>query len=305
MGTQCDLAGKADSGWFFQRHGKAALDRDRYQLDFRNEEVREYTRGVVDRLIREYGIGYFKIDYNINAGIGTEYHSDSPGDGLLEHNRAYLRWLDGIFTDYPDLVIENCSSGGMRMDYAMLSRYSIQSTSDQTDYLKYASIAANAPSALAPEQAAIWSYPLSDSTREQTIFNCVNSCLLRIHQSGHMGALAADKREIVKEELGYYKRIRKDIKEALPFWPLGLAKDGDGWMCLGLKTGEKGYLAVWRLKEGEACRLPLAYWRGEEVDVKVAFPADDESCKLSWDSEEGVLEVVLPQEGMARIIQLN
>ena len=60
----------------------------------------------------------FKIDYNINAGIGTEYHSDSPGDGLLEHNRAYLRWLDGIFTDYPDLVIENCSSGGMRMDYA-------------------------------------------------------------------------------------------------------------------------------------------------------------------------------------------
>ncbi|MEY8376942.1 glycoside hydrolase family 36 protein [Lachnospiraceae bacterium 56-18] len=305
LGTQCDLAGKADSGWFFQRHGKEALDRDRYQLDFRNEEVREYTRGVVDRLIREYGIGYFKIDYNINAGIGTEYHSDSPGDGLLEHNRAYLRWLDGIFTDYPDLVIENCSSGGMRMDYAMLSRYSIQSTSDQTDYLKYASIAANAPSALAPEQAAIWSYPLSDSTREQTIFNCVNSCLLRIHQSGHMGVLAADKREIVKEELGYYKRIREDIKEALPFWPLGLAKDGDDWMCLGLKTGEKGYLAVWRLKEDEACRLPLVYWRGEEVDVKVAFPADDERCKLSWDSEEGVLEVVLPQEGMARIIQLN
>ena len=76
-------------------------------------------------------------------------------------------------------------------------------------------------------------------------------------------------------------------------------------MCLGLKTKEKGYLAVWRLKEGEACRLPLAYWRGEEVDVKVAFPADDESCKLSWDSEEGVLEVALPQEGMARIIQLN
>ena len=189
------------------------------------------------------------------------------------------------------------------MDYAVLSRYSIQSTSDQTDYLKYASIAANAPSALAPEQAAIWSYPLSDSTREQTVFNCVNSCLMRIHQSGHMGVLAEDKREIVREELDYYKVIRKDIKEALPFWPLGLAKDGDDWMCLGLKTGKKRYLAVWRIKEGDVCRLPLADCRGEELDVKVAFPADDVSCRVSWDSEEGVLEVALPQEGMARILE--
>lgn len=155
MGTQCALAKTTDKSWFFQRHGTVVLDRDRYQLDFRNPDVRAYTRSVIDRLIQEYGIGYFKIDYNINAYTGTEYQADSAGDGLLEHNRAYLSWLDEIFAEYPDIVIENCSSGGMRMDYAMLSRYSIQSTSDQTNYLRYASIAANAPSALTPEQAAI------------------------------------------------------------------------------------------------------------------------------------------------------
>lgn len=305
MGTQCNLAKQVNQGWFFQRHGKPAIDRERYQLDFRNREVREYTRSVVDRLIREYGIGYFKIDYNINAGIGTEYKSDSPGDGLLEHNRAYLAWLDEIFEDYPELVIENCSSGGMRMDYAMLSRYSIQSTSDQPDYLKYASIAANAPSALTPEQAAVWSYPLSESTREQTIFNCVNSCLLRIHQSGHMGILAEDRREIVREELDYYKKIRKDIRCALPFWPLGLAKDGDDWMCLGLNCGNKGYLAVWRLKKGEVYRMPLPSWKGKDLDVKVAFPANDTCCRVNWNSEDGVVEVVLPQQGMARILEFQ
>ena len=149
VGTQCALASeKLGKGWFFERHGKAALDRDRYQLDFRNPEVRAYTRAAIDRMIQEYGIGYFKIDYNINTNIVTDYQADSCGDGLLEHNRAYLTWLDDIFAAYPDLVIENCSSGGMRIDYAMLQRHSIQSTSDQTDYLKYASIAANAPSAL-------------------------------------------------------------------------------------------------------------------------------------------------------------
>jgi alpha-galactosidase len=79
MGTQCAMKDQVNQSWFFQRHGIPLLDRDRYQLDFRNPEVRAYTRSVIDRLIQEYGIGYFKIDYNINSGIGTDYQADSPG----------------------------------------------------------------------------------------------------------------------------------------------------------------------------------------------------------------------------------
>ena len=237
--------------------------------------------------------------------MGTGYQSDSFGDGLLEHNRVYLQWLDNIFKDYPDLVIENCSSGGMRMDYAMLSRQSIQSTSDQTDYLKYASIAANAPTAVTPEQSAIWSYPLSDSTREQTIFNCVNSCLMRIHQSGNMEVLAEDKKDIVREELAFYKSIRRDIPKALPFWPLGLAKDGDDWMSMGLDWENRQVIAVWRIKGEDTCELPIAKYKGKEVHVKVAFPAEDKACKVTWDADKGVLKVMLPEEKTARIIQIN
>ena len=59
------------------------------------------------------------------------------------------------------------------MDYAMLSRYSIQSTSDQEDYVRYATIAANAPSAVTPEQAAVWSYPLTEGDCEEVIYNMV------------------------------------------------------------------------------------------------------------------------------------
>ncbi|MBO5460840.1 MAG: alpha-galactosidase, partial [Ruminococcus sp.] len=305
MGTMCEKAKQVDDSWFIQRHGKRVIDRDRYHLDFRNPEVRAYTRGVVDRLINEYGIGYFKIDYNCNAFIGTDYQSDSCGDGLLEHNRAYLAWLDDIFKTYPDLVIENCGSGGMRMDYAMLSRHSIQSTSDQTDYLKYASIAANAPSAATPEQTAIWSYPLSDATREQTIFNCVNSALMRIHQSGNMEVLAEDKRDLVREEYDFYRKIRSEIPKALPFWPLGLAKEGDDWMSLGLSMKEKDYLAVWRIKGENTCILPLEKYKGKEVQVKVAFPYEDAACEAVWDAERGVIKVTLPEEKMARILEIN
>lgn len=121
-----------DDSWFFTRHGKRVYDRSRYQLDFRNPKVRAHADEVIDRLVSEYGIGYIKMDYNIEPGIGTEQNCDSVGEGLWGHEKAYLEWLDGVFARHPDLIIENCSSGGLRMDYAMLSRYSIQSTSIRT-----------------------------------------------------------------------------------------------------------------------------------------------------------------------------
>jgi len=136
MGICCPKAARVHPDWFFTRHGKKVHDRSRWQLDFRNPEVVEHANEVVDRLVRDYHVGYIKMDYNIEPGIGTELNADSVGDGLLGHERAYLAWLDSVFARYPDLVIENCSSGGMRIDYAMLSRHSIQSTSDQEDYLR-------------------------------------------------------------------------------------------------------------------------------------------------------------------------
>jgi alpha-galactosidase len=224
MGINSPKLAETDDSWFFMRHGKRVKDRSRYQLDYRNPAVVAHANEVIRRLVEDYGVGYIKMDYNINAGIGTETEADSFGDGLLQHNRAYLSWLDDVFARYPELVIENCSSGGMRMDYAMLSRHSIQSTSDQEDYANYAAIAASSPAALTPEQSAIWSYPLREGDDEEVIFNMVNALLLRVHQSGHLAELSPRRRELVKEALDYYKRIRGDIPVALPFWPLGLPR---------------------------------------------------------------------------------
>ena len=305
MGTQCPLADQVPREWFLQRHGEISLDRDRYHLDFRNPEVRAYTRGVIDRLIRDYGIGYFKIDYNINAFSGTDYAADSASDGLLSHNRAYLSWLDEIMDAYPDLVIENCGSGGMRMDYAMLSRCCLQSTSDQTDYRLYASIAANAPSAVTPEQAAVWSYPMAGSTAEQTIFNCVNASLLRIHQSGHFALLSEEVRDIIRQFYAFYRAIRKEIPSAVPFWPIGLAKEGDGQMALGLRCKDKAYLAVWRLEGDPEITLPMTHFPENDIAARVVFPQEDQRCTAAWDAKERMLRVTMPDQYMARVLEIR
>jgi alpha-galactosidase len=73
VGMNSPLVKKVPAEWFFQRHGKPVLDRSRYQLDYRNPDVRAYATGVVDRLVKEYNVGYIKMDYNIEPGIGTDY----------------------------------------------------------------------------------------------------------------------------------------------------------------------------------------------------------------------------------------
>ncbi|BBI32739.1 glycoside hydrolase family 36 protein [Cohnella abietis] len=305
MGVNCPLADKVSDEWFFMRHGKRVIDHGRYQLDYRNPEVLKHADEVIDRLILEYKVGYIKMDYNINAGIGTEVGADSFGDGLLQHNRAYLQWLDSVFGRYPDLVIENCASGGMRLDYALLSRHSIQSSSDQTDYRKYAPIVASAPTAITPEQCAVWSYPLRDCTEEEVIFNLVNCMLMRVHQSGHLAEISSERFALIREGLNYYKSIRQDIAGGLPFWPLGLPSYGDSWICLGLRCGQKAYLAVWRLEsEQDTIKLPIHFLAGQDASVLCGYP-QRQDCDWHWNPEGGALTVTLPSMNCARLFELQ
>jgi alpha-galactosidase len=305
MGIKCPKASKVPEDWFFVRHGKKVYDRSRYQLDFRNPEVVAHANEVIDRLVAEYGVGYIKMDYNIEPGIGTELYADSVGDGLLQHERAYLAWLDAVFSKYPNLIIENCSSGGLRIDYAMLSRYSIQSTSDQDDYRRYATIAANSPSGLAPEQSAIWSYPLTHGDKEEVVFNMVNAMLLRVHQSGHLANISEERKALVSEALNTYKRIRSDLKVSLPFWPLGVSKFSDEFVSLGLKTEKKAYVAVWRREsKTDTISLPISHLKGCNVKLSCAYPTYEE-CEYQWNQESGLLTVKLPKSYMARLFEIE
>lgn len=307
MGIHSPKAEQMPEDAFFMRHGKRVYDRSRFQLDFRSPAVIAHADEVIDRVIRDYGVGYIKMDYNIEPGIGTEIAADSFGDGLLRHERAYLKWLDDVLDRYPDLVIENCSSGGLRMDYALLSRCSIQSTSDQEDYHSYAMISANAPTAVTPEQAAAWSYPLKDAGREECVFNMVNAMMLRIHQSGHLAEISQEGFALVKEGIDCYKAMREDIRHGLCYWPLGLAKAEDDWLSLGIWNPEKlrGYLAVWK-RGGEEAEINIPLLPEDKplkVSVRQIYPKEEESRIRSVEEHE--MTVSFPEPLMAGIFQIS
>ena len=299
MGISCRLASELPDEWFFCRHGKRVINNKRYMLDFRNPEVRKYCRDVVDRLIRDYGCEYFKIDYNVTTGIGSDIASDSPGDAMLEHYRALYDWYREIFRDYPDLIIETCGSGGQRMDYGMLSLFSLQSVSDQTDYVYHAYIAANVASALTPEQAGAWLYPYEDD-REHVIFNVVNTLLLRPYCSGKPWILSPENWQLYREGVDTYRKIRERTCRMTPFFPLGFTTIDSPVLAYGLKDERQAYLSVFAV-ESDTARIPLKHVEGFRC-VRLLYPSSGE-CEYRVEGD--ALVVRFPQKACARTFVLT
>ena len=299
MGINCPLAKEWPDERFFMRHGKRVIDHGRYQLDFRNKDVRDFATGVVDRLISEYGIGYIKTDYNIDGGIGTELDSDSFGDGLLEHNRAYFDWIKSIMDKYPSLIIENCASGGMRMDYKMLSILPIQSTSDQTNYKLNANIAAKSSTAVLPEQSAVWAYPLAAASKNEIQMNMVNAMLQRIHLSGQIFKWNDEQLGMVRDAIECYKSYRHEILDSVPFYPLGIPHVSDRLFCSAYKTPSCIRLGVWRMdSEPDTLFIPLDT---DKQDVKIRYPIDNGASVTRVD---GGINVTLPEQFTAVIVEV-
>jgi alpha-galactosidase len=91
---------------------------------FGNPVVQEWALETLGRLIEGYRCDWIKLDFNVDPGLGCDRtdHGHGPGDGLFEHYRGYYRTLERVRERYPDVLLESCSSGGLRIDLALLSQ---------------------------------------------------------------------------------------------------------------------------------------------------------------------------------------
>ncbi|WP_351229068.1 alpha-galactosidase [Streptomyces sp. NPDC002133] len=290
---------------FFRRDGVRVTQVGRHHLDLRHPAARAHLDHVVDRLVGEWGVGYLKLDHNIDPGSATSSHpGEAPAAGLLGHNRAHLDWLDGILDRHPHLVVENCSSGGMRWDHALLSRLQLQSTSDQQDMRLYAPIAASAPTAVTPEQGAVWAYPQPEDSLDEVAFTMTNALLGRIHLSGRIPELRPEARALVHEAVAAYKTIRADLPQAVPSWPLGLPAWDDPWLALALQTPATTYVAAWRRLGAEAAttfRIP--HLRGSAARVDVLYPSVSRGAPV-WNAGPAELTLTLPTAPSAVLLRI-
>lgn len=301
---------------FMYRNGKKVIQSNRKFLDFRKSKVREYMSSVVERMVG-YGVDYIKMDYNQDVGVGNEADSDSPSEGLRAHGVAFLNWVKEQTAKYPNLIVEGCASGGLRLDYQTLSVFSIVSTSDQTNYLNYPYIAGNILTAVLPEQAGFWSYPVAadcndiyggvqaaavnDKISEDcVIINMVNAILGRIHLASAVNILDAGKKELVRQGIDYYKKIIADKKRSVPYLPWGFTNFGAKKVVTGLKTPKKIYLAVWKLSDDGDFDVPVPEYK--IASAKVAYPAEK---PLEIKTEKHNLKFHIDGGKTARIIEIE
>ncbi|MEU8890524.1 glycoside hydrolase family 36 protein [Streptomyces sp. NPDC048442] len=306
VGVRSPTAESLPDEAFFRRDGIRVTEAGRHHLDLRHPAARAHLDEVVDRLVGEWGVGYLKLDHNVDPGSGTSAHpGETPGAGLLGHNRAQLDWLDGVLDRYPHLVLENCASGGMRWDDALLSRMQLQSTSDQQNLHHYAPIAASAPTAVTPEQGAVWAYPQPEDSLDEVAFTMANALLGRIHLSGRLPELAPEARALVHEAVAVYKSIRGDLPQAVPSWPLGLPGWDDPWVALALRTPATTCLTAWRRPGSDAtATLRLPHLRDAAARVDLLYPSAGRADYV-WTPGRAELSLALPTAPSAVLLRLS
>jgi alpha-galactosidase len=282
VGVRSAMAASLPEEAFLQRRGVRVVEHGRYHLDFRHPAARAHLDATVDRLVADFNTVYFKLDYNITAGTGTDLGASSSGAGLLGHNRAYLDWLDGVKARRPDVIIENCASGAMRQDYALLARLDLQSTSDQQDPLLYPPIAANAFLSVLPEQAANWAYPQPEMDDEEIRFTMATGMLGRMCLSGFLDRMTTGQLALVREAVSVHKEILPEIQASTPFYPSGIPLWNDQWLSVGLRASERDLVTVWQRGHAQnELTLHLPRWAGQEITLN--WLGSGKGFETKWD----------------------
>ncbi len=111
-----------------QEHPEYFLDHptgdDNLLLDLGNEEAWQYCHDLLADKIRELGIDCYRQDFNFCPLDYWRKHDPANRQGISEikHITGLYRLWDALLAEFPHLFIDNCASGGLRIDIEMLRR---------------------------------------------------------------------------------------------------------------------------------------------------------------------------------------
>ncbi len=194
------------------KHDGHVIKKDNFRSywDFRREDVREFLYERVIKFLRDNGFGYIKVDYNANIGNSID-GEESPSENLREHLAQVREFFIKMKDEIPDLVIENCASGGHRLEPSMLEVSSVSSFSDAHEAVEIPYIAANLHSLMLPRQSLIWATLRADETEQRTIYSLAATFLGRICLSGEVDKLTESQKVILKRAVDFYGKLENVI----------------------------------------------------------------------------------------------
>lgn len=100
-------------------------EQSRGHLDLTRPQVAEWMEEQIARVIAEHQLDFFRLDYNVGS-LGFGFQNER--DGALENH--YWRYYQALYAIYarlrrrfPEVIFENCASGGARTDIGMVRNF--------------------------------------------------------------------------------------------------------------------------------------------------------------------------------------
>lgn len=258
------------------RNGAPLTTSMRRFWDMRQEWVQKYLEEKVIGTLNQYGFSYMKMDYNDTIGVGCD-GAESLGEGLRQNMEASLAFVRRVKEKVPGIILENCSSGGHKLEPLMMGECSMASFSDAHECEEIPIIAAALHRVILPRQSQIWAVIRENDSLKRIAYSIANTFLGRMCLSGDVTKLTDAQWDVIDRGIAFYKKAAPIIK--------------DGFSTL---YGPK--VASWRHPKGWQCLVRTE--GGVEHEKKDGLLAVFHSFNGEHD---GTLEVCLPADGAYRI----
>lgn len=275
---------RAHPDWALAIPGRTAgLSRNQYVLDLSRPEAEEYAYNSVAAVLHSANIGYVKWDMNRQlADVGSAaLPADRQGEIFHRYVLAVYRMQERLITEFPHLLLENCSGGGARFDPGMLY-YSPQIwCSDDTDAIERLSI----------QEGTALVYPLS--TMGAHVSTCPNHACGRVTPfrtrgyvalSGTFGyelditKIPAEDRALIPGQIALYKKFNALVRTGDYYRIASYSQNNeyDCWECVS-RDKKQALVTFVQVLNHPNFHSRKIYFRGLDPvkEYKVSFPDDE------------------------------
>jgi alpha-galactosidase len=246
-----------------KRDGFPLTVRGRHFWDLNDPWAENYLTERVIGLLDRCGFGYLKVDYNETIGLGCD-DPDSPGEGLRRQVLGSYRFFEKIRARLPHIVIENCSSGGHRLEPSMLARTAMSSFSDAHELVEIPIIAANLHALMLPRQSQIWAVLHASDSGQRLAYSLAATFLGRMCLSGEIAKLTGAQWQLVLDAQRLYCKAAPVIKHGAT---RRFGEIGESW------RHPLGWQAVRRISsDGKAALVVIHAFEDAPPQITVPLP---------------------------------
>lgn len=199
------------------RDGMVLTTQNRRFFDMRKPETIAYLEKKVIGQLKEYGFEYMKMDYNDTIGLGCD-GADSLGEGLRQDREASVEFVRRVKREVPGIILENCASGGHKLEPLMMSLCSMASFSDAHECEEIPVIAAALHRSILPRQSQIWAVIRRSDSIKRIAYTIVNTFLGRMCFSGDVTELTGEQWRAIEDGMAFYRKIAPVIKDGFTYF---------------------------------------------------------------------------------------